>query len=146
MPHVSDEIGHRRNLKHGPSDHASRHRLFVWNTCCGMKKIRKSLLDFSAAISIRDEQHSIGWILKNDSLENKFIWLFETKNFVPFRRVPEESAYAKRRTPVEIASRIVSISQNSGNRDDALMFIVGKGDENMDYSRLGLPGSDTRNT
>ena len=146
MPHVSDEVGHRRNLKHGPSDQASRHRLFVWNTCCGMKKIRYCLLDFSAAISIRDKQHSIGLILKNASLENKFIWPLETKNFVPFRRLPEESAYAKRRTPVEIASRIVSISQNSRDWDDALMLIVGKGDENMDYARLGLPGSDARNT
>jgi hypothetical protein len=60
--------------------------------------------------------------------------------------MPEEGAYAKRRTPVKIASRIVSITQNSRNRDDALMLIVGKGDENTNYTRLGLPGSDTRNT
>jgi len=69
--------------------------------------------------------------------------MLEIEDFPPFRSIFEESTHAKRRTPVEIAGRVITVPQESGNRNDALVFVVGKGYENMDNTRLGLGFSYT---
>src|SRR5580700_2564208 len=84
--------------------------------------------------------------MKNDSLENETIRFLEGKDFLPFRSILEESAHTKRRAPVEIAARIVAVSQKNVNRNDALMLIVGERHENMNNTRFGLAGGDTGNT
>jgi hypothetical protein len=85
----------------------------------------------------------MGSILENASLENVAVRMLEIEDFLPFRSIFEESAHAKRRTPIKIAGRVITIPQESGNRNDALVFVVGKRYENMDNTRLGLGSSYT---
>lgn len=82
-------------------------------------------------------------MLENASFKDEPVGLFEKENFFPFWRLLKVGADAKGRAPVEIVRGIIAVSQCCGNRNDALVLVVGEGYEDMDNVRLGLSAGVT---
>src|SRR5215467_1789284 len=74
-------------------------------------------------------------MLENASFEDVRPWFWRRRNLFPLGAPLEECTNAKGSPPIQIARGIVSISQCSGNRDDALVLVIGKRDENVHNTR-----------
>jgi hypothetical protein len=77
-------------------------------------------------------------VFEHTSFQNPNLRLGVASQQRPCRASREEGFHSVRRPPVKILFGIVAVSQSRRNRNNPLMLIVGKRNENMDGSRARL--------
>ncbi len=110
----------------------------------GRDEIGDGVANPAAIVRVGDKE-AIGIAMTEDAaLEDSGLRTKLALKQMPIRTGFEERFHAVGRAPIEIVGSIAAIAEPSGDRNDALMLVIGQGHENVDNADACLCGCEWR--